>query len=396
VLGLPADSDWALWAPYDFDRSYIRNSLVYAMSNRIGRWAPRTRFVELFFGDRNRTVTMADYMGVYVIMETIKRDKNRVNIAELATTHLSEPEVNGGYIFKIDRLNIGRPGIPDDKGFRAGAGPNNVFAEANFCSTKNLFDGCGLRLPLAYDYPDERVIQVAQKTYLSGIINRMADNIAARRDYSADIDEGSFIDQNIIQTFGKNPDGFRLSGYFHKNRSGKIIGGPAWDFDRTMGCTGDDRPWNPEWWDTRYENKVRVVDATRFFEYGWYDGLFVYPEFKAKYFSRWREVIKGSWTVEALQKLIDDFAAEIGTEAPKRDYARWATTALLNVNVRPRKDENDVAYVGTHADEVAILKRWVKARVEWIEECLKSSEQGGSDPMACTGQYKTWPVDGTR
>lgn len=72
-----------------------------------------------------------------------------------------------------------------------------------------------------------------------------------------------------------------------------------------------------------------------------------------------------------------------------RDYARWT-------NSRPRTDENDVKYVGTHADEIAIQKRWVQARVEWIDGCLNTAQQAGTDPMACTGGYKIWPINGTR
>ena len=41
-LGLPEDSDWILYAPYNFDRALIRNALVYELSNQIGRYAVRT------------------------------------------------------------------------------------------------------------------------------------------------------------------------------------------------------------------------------------------------------------------------------------------------------------------------------------------------------------------
>jgi len=43
-LGLPEESDWILYAAYNFDRALIRNALIYELSNQVGRYAVRTRF----------------------------------------------------------------------------------------------------------------------------------------------------------------------------------------------------------------------------------------------------------------------------------------------------------------------------------------------------------------
>jgi hypothetical protein len=47
VLGLPSENNWIMHAPYD-DRTLIRNAVAYQISSDMGRYAPRTRFVELF------------------------------------------------------------------------------------------------------------------------------------------------------------------------------------------------------------------------------------------------------------------------------------------------------------------------------------------------------------
>ena len=47
-FGLPEESDWILNARSRFDRSLMRNAFIYELSNQIGRYAVRTRFVELF------------------------------------------------------------------------------------------------------------------------------------------------------------------------------------------------------------------------------------------------------------------------------------------------------------------------------------------------------------
>src|SRR5207247_6500235 len=47
ILGFPKDSDWVLYAPYS-DKTLMRDVLGYELSNQIGRYASRTKFVEVF------------------------------------------------------------------------------------------------------------------------------------------------------------------------------------------------------------------------------------------------------------------------------------------------------------------------------------------------------------
>jgi len=79
ILGLPKESDWVLYAPYS-DKSLIRDVLGYELSNQLGRYAARTRLVEVFLNDTRNRFTQRSYLGVYVFEEKIKRGKNRVDI----------------------------------------------------------------------------------------------------------------------------------------------------------------------------------------------------------------------------------------------------------------------------------------------------------------------------
>lgn len=132
VLGLPKESDWVLYAPYP-DKTLMRDVLAYDLSNQIGRWAPRTRFVELFLNESGGRVSRRDYMGVYVFEEKVARGKNRVNIAGLGPDENSEPALTGGYIFKKDHgdgevgpMQIGGPAFQSSTmsktGFPTGPG----------------------------------------------------------------------------------------------------------------------------------------------------------------------------------------------------------------------------------------------------------------------------------
>ena len=93
LLGMPEENDWVLYAPWQ-DKTMIRNVLIYQLSNDIGRYTSRTRFVELFLNN--------EYKGVYVLMEKIKRDNNRIDISKLDPDEIEGDDLTGGYILKFD------------------------------------------------------------------------------------------------------------------------------------------------------------------------------------------------------------------------------------------------------------------------------------------------------
>ena len=100
LLGLPEENDWVLYAPYS-DKSLLRNIVSYRLFGDMGHYSPRTRLCEL--------VVNGDYRGVYVLIEKIKRDRNRLDIARLDPDEISGEDLTGGYILKIDKMS-GDPG----------------------------------------------------------------------------------------------------------------------------------------------------------------------------------------------------------------------------------------------------------------------------------------------
>src|SRR4030042_2589027 len=98
LLGMPEENDWVLHGPYS-DKSLMRNALAYHLGNLQGRWSPRTRFCEVFINN--------EYRGVYLLVEKIKIDKNRVNIAKILPEDNYGDELTGGVIIGIVR---DRPG----------------------------------------------------------------------------------------------------------------------------------------------------------------------------------------------------------------------------------------------------------------------------------------------
>jgi hypothetical protein len=346
LLGMPAEGDWVLGAPLDFDRAMMRDPLAFALSNAIGRYAPRTRYVELFVAELGESVGLDDYVGVYVATERIERDADRVDVTPLLPTDVALPAVTGGYVFKEDRLG------PGEFGFTAGTGGG-------------ILD---FQQPFAFVDPGEDEVVLEQYFYLRDELDELGEALVAPdfvnpytgRHYSAIIDVDAFIDHHVINVLAKNPDAFRLSGYFFKDREAPIHAGPVWDFDRTMGCDSDSRAEDPTWWDA---SNV-TFDCTFVFEHGFYGGLFADPAFRDQYWARWRVLLDTTLTVAAIDAVVDGFAAELAEAAP-RNYAQWP-------DYPPRG--------GDLASEVAILKDWLAARHAWIDGCLDLP-----DPRTCPG-----------
>jgi hypothetical protein len=112
-LGLPADADWVLYAPNNFEPVLIHNPFIYELSNDMGRYAPRTRFLEVYLNTSGGAISSSHYNGIYLLEEKIKRGHHRVDVAKLEPEHLTGPVITGGYMMKIDRTD------PGDTGFSA-------------------------------------------------------------------------------------------------------------------------------------------------------------------------------------------------------------------------------------------------------------------------------------
>lgn len=98
----PAEEDFILMGHvvnledrYVFDRTLIFNYFGYNLFSNIGRYASRTELVELEIN--------GNYEGVYVFMEKLKRDKNRIAIKKLEPSDTDSTSITGGYILKIDK-----------------------------------------------------------------------------------------------------------------------------------------------------------------------------------------------------------------------------------------------------------------------------------------------------
>lgn len=363
LLGMPDGSDWVFHAPFAFDPSLLHNPLAYAMSNSIGRQAMRTRMAEVFVETTSGTLVLGagasgDYFGIYNVMEKIRRGKDRVDIEKLDTYDNDPVNKTGGYIFKVDRQDSG------DTGFTAGGAT------------------------LAYYYPKEIEIKSPQRdpqeVALTSYINSFKTALDSATytnpttGYAAWLDVPEAIDHHLLNVWAFNVDALRLSGYLHKERGGKILFGPVWDFDRALSST-DGRDANPAVWRSQTADQ-----GTDFFNYApWWPRLFSDANFYQKYIDRWVELRRGAYSPTAVNALIDSLNAQLTAEGVARDLARWGQAKRAWMRPFPAPNNNTIP--ASQAAEVQRLKDYLQQRAnffetQWVKPVTLSNAGGNIAP----------------
>ncbi len=342
LCGMPEEEDWILYAPYN-DISLMRNVMTYELWRKMGHYAPRTQFCEVIMNN--------EYIGVYVLMEKIKRGTDRVDISKVKNSDTSGIELTGGYIMKIDKSK------PYDKTF--------------ISKVKSTTGG---NITWVYDEPGASDIHPKQAAYIQNYIdtveqvifsNKFADPEIGYRKY---ISVSSFIDYFLLTELSRNIDAYKASSYFYKEKKdslggkGQLKAGPMWDYNFAFGnasfCTGGvTTGWmydgctpatlpTPSMWrkliqDTRYINDVKC---------------------------RYNELRKTIWDTANLFKYLDSYFLDTLSNPQKRHYTKWK---ILGTN-----PGNFNAYIAqSYADEIRRIKNWLKARLVFMD---------GNLPGVCT------------
>lgn len=347
LIGFPEEEDWILYGPFS-DKSLIRNKLIYELSNRMGRYTTKTEFVEL-------TINY-EYKGLYIFMEKLKRDKNRIDISKLENTDIDEELISGGYIIKIDKSDMEDGSYTDYNSFQS---QFDVFGNENG----------DIRINFNYEYPKPGEIHANQKNYIKNYFyefesslasNNFKDPINGFRKY---IDEDSFIDFFILNELSNNVDGYRLSTYLQKDRNEKLVIGPIWDFNLSFGnadycggerydvwcfkfnerCLGD--YWNvPFWWNRLLEDE-KFVDKLK---------------------NRWNQLRSNTLSDNNILTLIEEQYSFLNNETDiiNRNFNKWK---IFGIYIWPN------SFIGNnYYEEIDFLKNWIKERTKWLDESINN------------------------
>ena len=324
ILEMPNEHDWILNS-LAFDPSLIRNYLSYDLSRSIGNYAARGKYCEVMIN--------GIYMGLYIFMEKLKIDANRINIVKMTNTDNDFSEITGGYVTKADKTTGGDP----------------------IAWTMQSYSGW---TGYIHDSPDPREITTQQNIYIQSQFTNLqkaatSQNATSSNGYPSIIDVPSFIDFILLNEIASNADGYQYSTFFHKDRDGKLRAGPVWDFDLTYG--NDLFMWG---YDRSHTNVWQFDDGENTGSKFWRD-LYNNPTFKCYLTRRWKELnaTNGPLNYFIMADRMDKLSNLI-SEAMVRENQRWGT-------------------IPNHRGEIADMKEWLQARINWLNTRL-------SNYSACT------------
>jgi hypothetical protein len=322
ILSMPKESDWILYSPYD-DRTLMRNVLTYDLARQMGYYASRTRYCELVLND----FLTWNYKGVYVMMEKIKRDKNRVNIAKLDVDDNAGDSLTGGYIFAVD---------------------SNINAADAGWFSQNQPD-----LFYAFKYPKGEDITTQQSAYLQAYVDSFekatvapnwTDPVNGYRKYIVDT---TFMDFLFFQELSKNVDCYKRSSYLYKekdSKGGKLRAGPVWDF-------------NSAWHNTPICADYNDYSGWAILQWCWVNVSFPVPSwwyrmlqdtsFVNQMHCRWQQWRSSVLTTANIYHDMDSVATYI-SQAQQREYAQWGFTDTFSV-------------------AIDTLKQWIANRLAWMD-----------------------------
>ncbi len=318
LLGMPADNDWILLASY-IDRTLIRDALAHYISESTGEWTSHTRYCELLVN--------GNYMGVYLLIEKIKRTKIRLNISKLTASDNSGENLTGGYIYEVT-------------GFASDDLPG-VFGQHR-----------------TIHYPKEEDITTEQLNYIKNYDNDFRNLMLsatfndAVNGYEKFINVNSFVDELITQETMRNSDAYGWSAYFHKDRNAKLDAGPAWDFDQSSGNSTYKNGASASGWIFPENDGCIPV----FWSKLWSD-----PRFKYRVRLKWEELRANKLSTARINGYIDSCASLLN-QAQARNFSQWP---ILGVYLW--RETAGYQFRNTYEKEVAYLKTYMTNRMAWMD-----------------------------
>ena len=316
LLDMGKESDWVLdgaWA----DRSFSRNALVFDTFRGLREqdWASQSRFCTLSLNSKAQ--------GIYRVVEKVKRDDDRVNVA-------ADDGTGASFVIK-----------QDDDGIL------------------NMPLGLGNKWKLIYPNQDDAT--AAQRAGVQSFLDKLKAALAnpsgsdATTGVFALLDFENTVDWVLIQEFSKNIDAYNLSVHFARSAGGRAVLIP-WDFDLSL---GQPIVKNESGGATNEKPEGFVVHRSDFI-----NSLTKISAFKARLATRWQELRAGALTDAKLQSRLDRYEVTLDPARVAENFTVWPIDASEYSTVYSMYT---IPKVASHADDMARLKSFISARLVWMD-----------------------------
>lgn len=291
LMGLQSSKHFALLAHPDDELGFLREPMGFKMSELLGMaWTPAFKPLEL--------VLNGEYWGLYFLVETIRVDKNRVNIfdqEEEAEDNGASTDITGGWLCEFD---------------------NYVESEDE---QVRLTDSSGHLFYITHKSPE--IITDEQREWLIGQFTAIDSAFYNQDPESTEwqdlVDIESLVKYYFIREAMNDVDGFHGSWYWYRDRGAdqKWHWGPLWDVGNTF--------YNFEKPQLTYEDCL----ATDYY-CGWLGEFTKFTAFKRRCAELIRTFIDNN--LSELENYLDEFNTLI-SEAGKQDFERWKNSYPHNI-----------------------------------------------------------------
>ena len=292
LFGMPKHKRWILLANF-MDRTIMRNLVSMKVASMMSNlaWTPGCVPVELVLNGK--------HVGSYLLIEQVRVDKKRVAVTEMTPEDNVGDAVTGGYLLELDFHYDNEVQWVDPHGH------NNQWGDG---------------VPFGVKYPDPEDLTPQQLAYIKGYIAETANTLYGGNfkdpdeGYAKYIDVDSFIDYWIVfEVMGNHELGNPGSVYMHKDRNGKLVAGPCWDFD-----------WGVLSYNTSPHARTGLVNGNAI----WYARLRQDPAFETKLKARFDELLPKLETIPAYM----DECEKLLTESARLNFALWnpAQDGMIN------------------------------------------------------------------
>lgn len=324
LLGMPKNKHWALLHPTEHVASGMLLGSLMGL-----KWTPSYRPVEV--------VLNGDYIGLYFLTETVRIDKNRVDIFEQEDGETNPELIGGGWLVEIDNY--------DDE-FQIVIPENDKWdLRVTHHSPEELSD-------------QQREWLIDEFTKVNAAIYCSDKTSAEWEEY---IDLESMARYFIYQEVMDNPDGFHGSFYMNKDLAddAKWMAGPFWD---------------PSCYCREKTDYTYLMDVHYTIQPHWIGEMVRYPAFCNAVAGIWDELYPSK--LEEVFEPFDSIMNKIG-EAWQLDLLRWNGTT-----------EN----FDTSKERADVVKHYLRKNMEWFDKHLPEAQLAAAPDVIAAPEDTSFTV----
>lgn len=329
LLGLSKSKHFALLAHADDDYGFLRNFTAFMLGKRLGLpWTPSMVPVEL--------VLNGDYRGIYFLTESIRAEKERVDIEELEDGCEDPAMVSGGYIVELDNYEepTGQIRMPE---------------------ISTIPGDYSRTLRITFDTPE--VYSDLQTRFITDQFNAINRLVGTNDDSMwsyLDLDDAARY--YLVCELTGHSEAYNGSTYLFRNRGE----GEKWHF-------------SPLW---DFGNAFKAGINTLFYSELYFPHNLV-PSFvrNEKFVNKVKET--WSWLLGSqFEGVYDEMSAYISAikEAAKKDAQRWKNAGRTNNNGVDVKVNEDVEA------QFAVVKNYLETRKNWLKGIYGEGIPGAPEP----------------